>query len=216
MVSVVCEYDNGVGWTLYAPLSSTIYVLSPCAIDLVLVGLAINGTSSTLTSINLVVAIWLYKLVSGSQYGVYIASILLTSLILLLVIPILLTMFIMVLGDKYYNTVYFDYLYGGDAVLYQHLFWLFGHPEVYIIIIPIIAIVYVTCQYIVGSVQIYFVQCVIMCLLFIIWVGAVVWAHHMFTVGLDTDTLIYYSLLSYSIAIPSGVKVFTMLTMLSC
>merc|ERR1712222_144338 len=128
-------------------------------------------------------------------------ALLITAAMLLLVLPVLSGALLMVLADLHSNTLFFDPVFGGDPVLYQHLFWIFGHPEVYIIIIP-----GVSQKIIFGN------QSMIFAMSCISLLGSVVWGHHMYTVGLETDTRAYFTGVTILISLPTGTKIFNWLS----
>jgi heme/copper-type cytochrome/quinol oxidase subunit 1 len=138
ILSIVSEYTLGLGWTLYPPLSSGIDMLTSIGIDFILYSLILSGISTSLTSINFIVSIhtWKILLIPISNVNMYLWSIIVIGYILLIVIPILGGILLLLLCDIHYNTIFFDPLYGGDPIFYQHMFWFFGHPEVYILILP--------------------------------------------------------------------------------
>jgi cytochrome c oxidase subunit 1 len=138
LLSLNSEFGHGTGWTLYPPLSTSLMSLSSYGISLIIYGLLLSGLSSSLTSVNFFVSVLIMK-PSGlclCSMSVYNWSILITSLMLLAVLPILSGALIMLHCDIHYNTIFFDALFGGDPIFYQHLFWFFGHPEVYILLLP--------------------------------------------------------------------------------
>merc|ERR1712194_287114 len=143
ILSLISEFGGGTGWTLYPPLSTSFMALSPSSVGNLVFGLLISGISSCLTSLNFWVTI-----LNLRSYSLTLKTIplfpwafLITALMLLLTLPVLSGTLILVLGDLHSNTLFFDPVFGGDPVLYQHLFWFFGHPEVYILIIPAFGII---------------------------------------------------------------------------
>merc|ERR1712159_528129 len=138
-------------------------------------------------------------------------ALLITEAMLLLVLPILSGALIMLLADLHYNTVFFDPVFGGDPVLYQHLFWFFGHPEVYILIIPAFGIISIVISGIPQKI-IFGNQSMILAMSCISILGSVVWGHHMYTVGLEIDTRAYFTGVTMLISLPTGTKIFNWLS----
>ena len=207
VIGICIEYVAGAGWTLYAPLSIVGSVVCYAGIVLVLLGLVVVGNSSTLTSINFIVTAALQKTI-GSNYGtiaIVVISMVVTGILLLAVLPVLLCLILFVISDISYNTSLFDAVYGGDPLLFQHLFWIFGHPEVYIIILPAfgtVTLVLSVCNVTYGN------QSMILAIIGIAVLGSVVWAHHMFAATLCYDTKAYFTVVTLMIALPTGTKIF--------
>ena len=215
ILSVTGEFSNGTqgtGWTLYPPLSTSLMSLSPIGIDIILCGLLLSGISSCLTSINFFATIINMRCYSMtlSIMPVYTWSIYITGFLLLLTLPILTAALIMLLADLHYNTVFFDPIFGGDPVLYQHLFWFFGHPEVYILIIPAFGIISIIISGI-TQIIIFGNQSMILAMSCICVLGSVVWGHHMYTVGMESDTRAFFTAVTMMISLPTGTKIFNWL-----
>ena len=138
MLSINSEFTLGTGWTLYPPLSTSNISCICIGIDLIIYGLLLSGISSTFTSCNLLNTLHIMKVIGYicSLLLMYIWSIGITVYMLLLILPILTGALLMLFTDLHYNTMFFDPIFGGDPIFYQHLFWFFGHPEVYILILP--------------------------------------------------------------------------------
>jgi cytochrome c oxidase subunit 1 len=212
LLSLNNEFGSGIGWTLYPPLSTSLMSLSPVGIDVIICGLLLSGISSTLTSLNFFVTIQNMRCygMTLSNMSVYVWSIIITASMLLLVLPILTGALIMLIADLHYNTVFFDPLFGGDPVFYQHLFWFFGHPEVYILILPAFGLISMILS---GLIQVIIFgnQSMILAMSCISILGSVVWSHHMFTVGMESDTRAYFTVVTMMISLPTGSKIFNWL-----
>jgi heme/copper-type cytochrome/quinol oxidase subunit 1 len=138
-------------------------------------------------------------------------ALLITGGMLLLTLPILSGALLMVLADLHSNTLFFDPIFGGDPIFYQHLFWFFGHPEVYILIIPAFGIISIIISGILQKI-IFGNQSMIFAMSCISLLGSVVWGHHMYSVGLETDTRAYFSGVTILISLPTGTKIFNWLS----
>lgn len=202
------EFGPATGWTLYPPLSTTVMQLAPLSIDLTVISLFVLGLSSVLSSVNFVVT-GVNLRVPGlpvRYISLWAVSILVTAMLLVIVLPVLSGALIMLLGDLHYNTVFFDANYGGDSVLFQHLFWFFGHPEVYVLILPAFGVVsHILVTTLMRTVFGY--QSMMMAMIGIAFIGGIVWGHHMYSVGLELDTRCFFSAATMMIAIPTGNKV---------
>nr|CCE53570.1 cytochrome oxidase subunit I [Hematodinium sp.] len=212
ILSVTGEFNNGTGWTLYPPLSTSLVSLSPIGIDILLCGLLLSGISSCLTSINFIATIINMRCYSMtlSIMPVYAWSINIAGFLLLLTLAILTGALIMSLADLHYNTVFFNPIFGGDPVLYQHFFWFFGHPEVYVLTIPAFGIISIIISGI-AQIIIFGNQSMILAMSCICVLGSVVWGHHMYTVGMESDTRAYFTAVTMMISLPTGTKIFNWL-----
>jgi heme/copper-type cytochrome/quinol oxidase subunit 1 len=131
----------------------------------------------------------------------------LTSILLVVCLPVLASAVSLVLFDRNFNTSFFDVLGGGDLILFQHLFWFFGHPEVYIIIIPIFGLISIINEFNFNRIVFSYIAMVIS-MTSICVIGFFVWAHHMFTVGMDIDTRLYFGVITVIIGVPTCIKIF--------
>merc|ERR1711976_104410 len=213
ILSLISEFGGGTGWTLYPPLSTSFMSLSPSSTGNLIFGLLVSGISSCLTSLNFWVTILNLRsyCLTLKTMPLFPWALLITAAMLLLTLPVLSGALLMVLADLHSNTLFFDPVFAGDPVLYQHLFWFFGHPEVYILIIPAFGIISILISGISQKI-IFGNQSMIFAMSCISLLGSVVWGHHMYTVGLETDTRAYFSAVTILISLPTGTKIFNWLS----
>jgi len=213
LISIISEFGGGTGWTLYPPLSTSFMSLSPSSVAYLIFGLLIAGISSCLTSVNFWITILNLRsyCLTLKTMPLFPWAILITAAMLLLTLPVLSGALLMVIADLHSNTLFFDPVFGGDPVFYQHLFWFFGHPEVYILIIPAFGVISIVISAVAQKI-IFGNQSMILAMSCISLIGSVVWGHHMYTVGLETDTRAYFTGVTVLISLPTGTKIFNWLS----
>nr|QEN73934.1 cytochrome c oxidase subunit 1 [Ceroplastes japonicus] len=195
------------GWTMYPPLS----IQNSTSINMTILSLHLNGISSILSSMNFIIS--MLNMNSNKMFlnnlSLYCWSIMITSMLIIISIPVLASGITMIIMDHNFNSMFFNPMGNGNPVIFQHLFWFFGHPEVYILILPGFGLMSQIMNQETGKMEIFSKMNMIYAMMSIGVLGFIVWAHHMFTIGLDIDTQLYFMSATMIIAVPTSIKIFS-------
>jgi heme/copper-type cytochrome/quinol oxidase subunit 1 len=209
LLSFFIDQGAGTSWTLYPTLSTVGHPGG--SVNWIIFSLHFAGIGSMASSMNF----WgTNKILKGSSIGylrlnLFNWSILVASFLLIISLPVLAGGITMLLFDRIFNGNFFERGSGGDPLIFQHLFWFFGHPEVYVLILPAFGVTRLSCLVLTGKKILFGVLGIIYAIISIGFIGCLVWAHHIFVVGIDLDSRAYFSGATMVIAVPTGIKVFS-------
>nr|AML33338.1 cytochrome c oxidase subunit I [Caryophyllaeus laticeps] len=205
----------GIGWTFYPPLSDASFSTS-AGVDFLMFSLHLAGLSSLLGSLNFICTILgVVGVGCVPRDSIVLWAYLFTAVLLLVTLPVLAAAITMLLFDRNFGSAFFDPLGGGDPVLFQHMFWFFGHPEVYVLILPGFGVISHICASLGSTPTQFGLVGLISAMFCIVGLGLAVWGHHMFIVGLDVSTAVFFSSVTMIIGVPTGIKEFSWLYMLA-